>query len=90
VLRILGLFDRPADEKALGVLLKPPVILGLTESLTSLSQIEWRTILARLRRARLIAGEDPLDPGQVDTSPSGARILRRTAAESTDGCLEGM
>ena len=24
VLRMLGLFDRPADEKALGVLLKPP------------------------------------------------------------------
>jgi tetratricopeptide (TPR) repeat protein len=69
VLRILGLFDRPADEKALGVLLKPPVIPGLTESLTSLSQIEWRTIVAKLRRARLIAGEDPLDPGQVDTHP---------------------
>ncbi len=34
VLRILALFDRPADEKALGVLLKSPVIPGLTESLT--------------------------------------------------------
>ena len=37
VLRILGLFDRPADEKALEALLKPPVIHGLTESLTYLS-----------------------------------------------------
>ena len=26
VLRMLGLFDRPADEKALGALLKPPAI----------------------------------------------------------------
>jgi hypothetical protein len=26
VLRMLGLFDRPADEKALEVLLKPPAI----------------------------------------------------------------
>src|ERR1700720_2699928 len=69
VLRMLGLFDRPADEKALGVLLKPPVIRGLTESLTDLSQIEWRTIVAKLRRARLVAGEDPLDPGHVDTHP---------------------
>ena len=33
VLRMLGLFDRPADEKALGALLKPPAIQGLTESL---------------------------------------------------------
>jgi tetratricopeptide (TPR) repeat protein len=66
---MLGLFDRPADEKALGVLLKPPAIRGLTESLTNLSQIEWRTIVSKLRRARLVAGEDPLDPGQVDTHP---------------------
>ena len=69
VLRMLGLFDRPADEKALGVLLKPPAIRGLTESLTDLSQIEWRTIIAKLRRARLVAGEDPLDPGHLDTHP---------------------
>jgi hypothetical protein len=69
VLRMLGLFDRPADEKALGVLLKPPAIRGLTESLTDLSQIEWRTIVAKLRRARLVAGEDPLDPWHVDTHP---------------------
>src|SRR6201987_1147204 len=36
VLRMLGLFDRPADEKALEALLKPPVISGLTESLIDL------------------------------------------------------
>jgi tetratricopeptide (TPR) repeat protein len=69
VLLMLGLFDRPADEKALGVLLKPPAIGNLTVSLTDLSQIEWRTIVARLRRARLVAGEDPLDPGHLDTHP---------------------
>ena len=69
VLRMLGLFDRPADEKALGALLKPPAIPGLTESLTDLSPTEWRTILARLRRARLLAGEDPHNPGQLDTHP---------------------
>ena len=69
VLRMLGLFDRPADEKALEALLKSPVIPGLTESLTNLSPIEWRTILARLRRARLISGEDPHSPGSLDTHP---------------------
>jgi NACHT domain len=37
VLRMLGLFDRPADEKALGAVLKPPAIHGLTEPLTDLS-----------------------------------------------------
>src|SRR5580693_9057851 len=69
VLRILGLFDRPAEEKAMAALLKPPAIPGLTESLTNLSPTEWRTILARLRRARLLAGEDPHHPGYVDTHP---------------------
>ena len=69
VLRMLGLFDRPADEKALGALLKPPAIRGLTESLADLSPTEWRTILAKLRRARLLAGEDPHNPGHLDTHP---------------------
>jgi hypothetical protein len=69
VLRMLGLFDRPADEKALGALLKPPAIRGLTESLTDLSSTEWRTILARLRTARLLAWEDPHNPGHLDTHP---------------------
>ena len=69
VLRMLGLFDRPADEKALGALLKSPAIPGLTESLTDLRPTEWQMILARLRRAKLLAGEDPHNPGQLDTHP---------------------
>jgi serine/threonine protein kinase/predicted ATPase len=69
LLRILGLFDRPVDENALRALVKPPAICGLTESLTDLSPDEWRTLLARLRRARLLTGEDPHSPGQLDTHP---------------------
>jgi hypothetical protein len=69
VLRMLGLFDRPADEKALGALLKSPAIPGLTDSFTDLSPTAWRTILANLRRARLLVREDPHDRGQLDTHP---------------------
>ena len=69
VLRMLGLFDRPTDERALGALLSSPAIPGLTESLTDLRPTEWRTILAKLRRARLLAGEDPDNPGHLDTHP---------------------
>jgi Protein kinase domain/NACHT domain len=68
-LRILGLFDRPSDERVICALLKSPAIPGLTESLTDLSPREWRTILARLRRARLLAGEDPHKAGHLDTHP---------------------
>jgi hypothetical protein len=69
LLRILGLFDRPADEKTLGALLRSPPIGGLTEPLSNLSPTEWRTILARLRRARLLAGGDPQNPDCLDTHP---------------------
>jgi tRNA A-37 threonylcarbamoyl transferase component Bud32/tetratricopeptide (TPR) repeat protein len=69
VLRMLGLFDRPADEKALAVLLKAPAIASLTESLIDLSPAEWRAMLGRLRRARLLAGQDPHNPGHLDTHP---------------------
>ena len=69
ILRMLGLFDRPADEKVLGSLLKSPAIPGLTESLTDLNPNEWRTRLTRLRRARLLAGEDRHNPGHLDTHP---------------------
>ena len=69
ILRMLGLFDGPADEKVLETLLKSPAIPGLTESLTDLSPTERRTILARLRRARLLAGEDSHRPGHLDAHP---------------------
>src|SRR3984893_1353731 len=69
ILRMLGLFDRPADERAVEALLKPPGIAGVTDSLTDLSPTELRTVLARLRRARLLAGEDPHNPGHLDAHP---------------------
>ncbi len=90
VLRMLGLFDRPADEKALGALLKPPAIRGLTESLTDLSPTEWRTILARLRRARLLAGEDPHNRGHLDTHPLVREYFGEQLRSQRSGGLEGM
>jgi predicted ATPase len=69
VLRMLGLFDRPADERAIETLLKPPTIPGVAESLTDLSPSEWRTITAKLRRARLLAAEDPHNRRDLDTHP---------------------
>jgi hypothetical protein len=69
ILRMLGLFDRPVDEQTFSVLLKSSAIPGLTESITDLRPGERQTILAKLRRARLLAGEDPHHPGQLDTHP---------------------
>ena len=69
LLRMLGLFDRPAEEKAIGALLKRPVISRLTEPLTDLGEAEWHTVVAKLRRARLIAGEDPYKSRCIDAHP---------------------
>jgi hypothetical protein len=69
LLRMLNLFDRPADEKALRSLLNPPTVPGLTEALANLSPPEWRTVVARLRRAKLLAREDPHNPEDLDAHP---------------------
>ena len=69
ILRMLGLFDRPADEQTFRALLKSPAIPGLTEPLTDLRPSEWQTFLAKLRRARLLSQEDPHNRGYLDTHP---------------------
>jgi hypothetical protein len=93
----LGLFDRPVDEKTLSVLLKPPAVPSLTESLTWLGQSEWQTILARLRRARLLAAEDPSNPGQsCDFSDSArgpnkfAELMTLDAVKANQGVVTAL
>jgi hypothetical protein len=49
--------------------MKAPAIPDLTESLADLSRTELRTVFARLRRAKLLSGEDPHNPGHLDTHP---------------------
>ncbi len=70
VLRLLGLFDRPVGEGVLvEVLLRSPALPGLTESLVNLNPSEWRAILARLRRSRLLAEADSHHQGDLDMHP---------------------
>jgi len=63
LLRLSGLFDRPAGADLLAALCAPPAIPGLTESLVGLGDIPWRGLLARLAEARLI---------RLRPSPTGA------------------
>jgi len=47
ILRMLGLFDRPANEQTFDALLKSPAIAGLTELLTDLRSTEWQSSARR-------------------------------------------
>ena len=87
VLRILGLFNLPADKYAIAALRTAPVIQGLTDKLfhferrtwladlfsskkgEPLSEEDWNRILARLRRAKLLAPPNLNQPGTLDTHP---------------------
>ena len=89
LLRMLGLFDRPVDETVLRALLKPPAIPDLTESLTALSPSEWQAILTRLRRAKLVAGEDPHSRGDLDTHPLVREYFgEQLQSQRTEACKE--
>jgi class 3 adenylate cyclase len=54
VLRLMGLFDRPADIGCLHALLQPPAIPGLTEPLVGLAEDDWEFCLTGLESARLL------------------------------------
>jgi len=54
VLRLLGLFDRPADAGCLGTLRAKPPIPGLTDRVVDLSDARWDRVLDRLEKLRLV------------------------------------
>jgi tetratricopeptide (TPR) repeat protein len=69
ILRIMGLFDRPAESGAIEVLRADPPIKGLTTKLTDLSLEDWQFALNNLRKAGLLAKEDPVMPDTLDCHP---------------------
>ncbi len=66
ILRMLGLFDRPAPAGAIGALRADPPIDGLTDPV---DETPWIKAVTRLRHARLLAEADPAEPDSLDTHP---------------------
>jgi nucleoside phosphorylase len=54
VLRMMGLFDRPADPGCVGALRGEPAIVGLTDAVVGLDREGWRALLSSLEEARLV------------------------------------
>lgn len=67
VLRLLGLFDRPAPPASFAALRADPPIPGLTEALAGLKDSQWNITLTRLAECGLIFDAKPGAP--LDTHP---------------------
>ena len=63
ILRLMGLFDRPASAGAIAALRKEPAIEGLTDQLQSVNDIDWEYAVSNLRDLRLLSNDsdDVLD-----------------------------
>jgi tetratricopeptide (TPR) repeat protein len=69
VLRLLGLFDRPADGASIAALRQAPAIPGLTDHIQASAEAAWLRALQRLRKYKLIAEESHHAPNELDAHP---------------------
>ncbi|HZF10577.1 MAG TPA: toll/interleukin-1 receptor domain-containing protein [Thermoanaerobaculia bacterium] len=69
ILRLLGLFDRPAAKEALAALRARPEIPGLTEPLVGLSEEDWQWSVSSLQEHGFLLPADPRQPGSLDAHP---------------------
>ena len=69
ILRLLGLFDRPAEAASIAALRAAPVVPGLTETLQGLSEVKGQQALSRLRRLNLLSPANAHAPHELDAHP---------------------
>jgi len=64
ILRLLGLFDRPATPDCIEALRQAPAIPGLTDSLINLSDAQWNLAVKRVEQLGLLE-EQPWEPRRI-------------------------
>jgi TIR domain len=69
IMRMVGLFDRPASGDCMRALREKPEIPGLTGPVAGLDEGAWQRAAARLRDARLLVPLDPAAPNALDAHP---------------------
>ena len=69
VLRILGLFDRPATLEEVSTLRKHPPIQNLTDKLATLTSTEWNATVRRLSQLQLTSISESNSSIEIDTHP---------------------
>ena len=58
ILRLMGLFDRPADAACVDALRRAPAIAGLTEPIVDLLEEDWNLAVAALSECGLVSAPD--------------------------------
>jgi hypothetical protein len=69
ILRLLGVLSRTASPDAIDKLRAEPVINGVTNHLSALSNREWNRAVNRLRKLKLVAESNPQKAEILDTHP---------------------
>ena len=69
ILRVVGLFDRPATAGCIAALRDRPAIEGLTDTLVDLTFDQWADSVSTLREVHLLDPEEPTAPNVLDAHP---------------------
>ncbi len=88
VLRLLGLFDRPADGGCLDALRKEPAIPGLTDELVGLDEEDWNLAVSALTGCRLLSPSPVSGEGRgegLDAHPLIREYFARQLREKSPG-----
>lgn len=88
ILRLAGLFNRPADPGCLAALRAEPPIPGLTEALFAGNRDElWQRAVERLRTVRLLADDDS-GTDSLDAHPLVREFFERRLQDEGEGQKE--
>ncbi|MCP5054634.1 MAG: hypothetical protein GY940_46140, partial [bacterium] len=69
ILRLMGLFDRPAEKDALEVLRREPAIPGVTGRIAGLTGQKWNRAVSHLVELNLLSKEKEAGSGHLDCHP---------------------
>jgi tetratricopeptide (TPR) repeat protein len=85
ILRLMGLFDRPADASCLNTLHRSPAIAGLTEPIADLAEEDWNLAVAALRDCGLVSVPEADGSGALDAHPLIREYFAKRLRDHTPG-----
>jgi len=80
ILRLLGLFDRPADHGCLAALRQEPAIPGLSDAIAGIDEEDWDFAVSRLADCRLLSASTE---GGLDAHPLVREYFARRLREKS-------